>query len=68
MRTMEAVEVARNPVDVLHFVEKYRQTVLVLKAGTPHCRIQPVSKTETQMFAVLYRRTAKKRQHHKNRA
>jgi len=51
MRAIEAAEVARNPMDVLHFVEKSRQTVLVLKTGVPHCLIKPVSKI---------RRTAKK--------
>jgi|GEM_PF-5742471 len=61
MRAMRAVEFAAKRNNVIRFVQKNRQPVLILKDGTPHCMLLPVGKVESLMFRALYRRTANKR-------
>lgn len=61
MRTMEAVEVNRDVDGVLRYIERNRESILVLKDGRKQCMILPMSRVEIEMRRVLRRRESRKR-------
>jgi len=61
MRTMEAVEVNRDVDGVLRYIERNRESILVLKDGRKQCMVLPTSCVEIEMRRVLRRRESRKR-------
>jgi hypothetical protein len=57
---MEAAEVVRNVDGVLRLTEKNRESILVLKDGRPHCRIEPRHRVGLETLQVLRRRESRK--------
>ncbi len=60
MRVMEAVDVSNAVDEVLRYLAKNREPILVLKDGLPHCRMLPPNRVELEMLRVLRRREARK--------
>jgi methyl coenzyme M reductase beta subunit len=57
---MEAVEISRDVDKVLRYIEKNRESILVLRDGRKLCMMVPASRVALEMRQVLRRREGRK--------